>query len=65
MIIEYKLVTGEWSSSFELEINRLLKEGWEILGDTKCSMAKGPHSSGALFCQALVKTDDSNKSKQL
>lgn len=53
-IIKYALVTNRHPPFIVSEVNKLLEEGWELLGPAQ--MAMGPHgnSNEARYIQTLV-----------
>jgi hypothetical protein len=54
-VIEYKVVSNGTSHRLEEEVNRMLKEGWELYGNL-CTH-DGGGTFGTVLSQALVMYD--------
>ena len=63
---QFKIITAEDSSIFEVDVNKALQDGWELYGDTMFAMAHSMDQTGELrvtreYCQAFVKRHGGGK----
>ena len=52
---EFRMVTAQTHLKFQNKVNKLLKEGWSILGEP---IVKGGSFHQALFKHRLIRRDD-------
>jgi hypothetical protein len=53
--VRYRLITGQSLPEIEENVNKALREGWELQGGVSSFLVPGSFTNHAMFSQAVVK----------